>query len=101
MKFYDREKDLEYFKKYFLLEPNTINTILFVDGSKSLGKSTVIKKYIKKVEFLIRNEVLFYDVLNEIAKSTSLIEWYVINKLLRKLCSLQVFLNERSRRCTF
>ena len=54
MKFYDREKDVEYFKKYFLLEPNSI---LFVYGPKSSGKSTVIRRVIKEME---NSDVIFF-----------------------------------------
>ena len=54
MKFYDREKDVEYFKKYFLLEPNSI---LFVYGPKSSGESTVIRRVIKEME---NSDVVFF-----------------------------------------
>ncbi len=55
MKFYDREKDLEYFKKYFLLEPNSI---LFVYGPKSSGKSTILLEVIK--ELSNRDDIVFF-----------------------------------------
>ncbi len=55
MKFYDREKDLEYFKKYFLLEPNSI---LFVYGPKSSGKSTILIEVIK--ELSNRDDIVFF-----------------------------------------
>jgi AAA+ ATPase superfamily predicted ATPase len=65
MKFYDREKDVEYFKKYFLLEPNSI---LFVYGPKSSGKSTVIRRVIKEMEN--SDVVFFYYNLREYATPT-------------------------------
>ena len=65
MKFYDREKDVEYFKKYFLLEPNSI---LFVYGPKSSGKSTVIRRVIKEMEN--SDVIFFYYNLREYATPT-------------------------------
>ncbi|CAB3289806.1 protein of unknown function [Methanocaldococcus lauensis] len=46
------------------------------------------KKDVKKTEmpylkFLIKNEILFYDVINGIIKPTSLIEWFAIRELLQ------------------
>ncbi|WP_292459426.1 ATP-binding protein [Methanothermococcus sp.] len=46
MKFYNREKELNYLKTYCQLEPNSI---LFVYGPKSSGKSTVMLKVIEEL----------------------------------------------------
>ena len=55
MKFYNREKELNYLKTYCQLEPNSI---LFVYGPKSSGKSTVMRRVIKELED--SNIVFFY-----------------------------------------
>ena len=47
MKFYNREKELHFLKTYVQLEPNSI---LFVYGPKSSGKSTVMRRVIKELE---------------------------------------------------
>ncbi|AEF96722.1 ATP-binding protein [Methanotorris igneus] len=65
-KFYDREKELNYLKTYCQLLPNSI---LFVYGPKSSGKSTVMKKVIKDLEN--RGDlVFFYYNLREYATPT-------------------------------
>ncbi len=54
MKFYDREKEVEYLKTYCQLEPNSI---LFVYGPKSSGKSTVMRRVIKDLE---NSDIVFF-----------------------------------------
>ena len=54
MKFYNREKELNYLKNYVQLEPNSI---LFVYGPKSSGKSTVMRRVIKELE---NSNVIFF-----------------------------------------
>jgi len=65
MKFYDREKELKYLKTYVQLEPNSI---LFVYGPKSSGKSTVMRRVIKELEN--SNIVFFYYNLRKYATPT-------------------------------
>jgi AAA+ ATPase superfamily predicted ATPase len=60
MKFYNREKELNYLKTYCQLEPNSI---LFVYGPKSSGKSTVMRRVIKELED--SDIVFFYYNLRE------------------------------------
>ncbi|ADC68774.1 ATPase [Methanocaldococcus sp. FS406-22] len=60
MKFYNREKELQYLKTYCQLEPNSI---LFVYGPKSSGKSTVMRRVIKELED--SDIVFFYYNLRE------------------------------------
>ncbi len=55
MRYYNREKELEYLKTYCQLEPNSI---LFVYGPKSSGKSTVMKRVIKDLED--REDLVFF-----------------------------------------
>ncbi|AEF96213.1 ATP-binding protein [Methanotorris igneus] len=55
IKFYDREKELNYLKTYCQLIPNSI---LFVYGPKSSGKSTVMKRVIKDLED--REDLVFF-----------------------------------------
>ncbi|EHP86151.1 ATP-binding protein [Methanotorris formicicus] len=62
MRFYNREKELNYLKTYVQLEPNSI---LFVYGPKSSGKSTVMRRVIKELED--SNIVFFYYNLREYA----------------------------------
>jgi AAA+ ATPase superfamily predicted ATPase len=62
MKFYNREKELNYLKTYCQLEPNSI---LFVYGPKSSGKSTVMRRVIKELEN--SNIVFFYYNLRKYA----------------------------------
>ncbi|AEF95964.1 ATP-binding protein [Methanotorris igneus] len=55
IKFYDRERELNYLKTYCQLIPNSI---LFVYGPKSSGKSTVMLKVIE--EFKDRDDLVFF-----------------------------------------
>ena len=66
MKFYNREKELNYLKNYVQLEPNSI---LFVYGPKSSGKSTVM---LRVIEELSKKDdlVFFYYDLREYATPT-------------------------------
>ncbi|AEF97206.1 ATP-binding protein [Methanotorris igneus] len=64
MKFYNREKELNYLKTYCQLEPNSI---LFVYGPKSSGKSTVMRRVIKE---LSEDIVFFYYNLRKYATPT-------------------------------
>ena len=54
MKFYNREKELNYLKTYCQLEPNSI---LFVYGPKSSGKSTIMRQVIRE---LSKDEFIFF-----------------------------------------
>ena len=65
MRFYDREKELNYLKTYCQLEPNSI---LFVYGPKSSGKSTVMRRVIKELEG--SDIVFFYYNLRKYATPT-------------------------------
>ncbi|ADG13266.1 ATPase [Methanocaldococcus infernus ME] len=65
MKFYNREKEVRYLKTYCQLEPNSI---LFVYGPKSSGKSTVIRRVIKELED--SDIVFFYYNLRKYATPT-------------------------------
>ena len=62
MRFYNREKELNYLKTYCQLEPNSI---LFVYGPKSSGKSTVMRRVIKELED--SNVIFFYYNLRKYA----------------------------------
>ncbi|AIJ05232.1 ATPase [Methanocaldococcus bathoardescens] len=55
MKFYNREKELHYLKTYVQLEPNSI---LFVYGPKSSGKTTVMLRVIE--ELSKRDDLVFF-----------------------------------------
>jgi AAA+ ATPase superfamily predicted ATPase len=55
MKFYNREKELQYLKTYCQLEPNSI---LFVYGPKSSGKTTVMLRVIE--ELSKRDDLVFF-----------------------------------------
>ncbi len=65
MKFYNREKELHFLKTYVQLEPNSI---LFVYGPKSSGKSAVMRRVIKELEN--SNIVFFYYNLRKYATPT-------------------------------
>ncbi|WP_457611967.1 ATP-binding protein [Methanocaldococcus sp.] len=65
MKFYNREKEVRFLKTYCQLEPNSI---LFVYGPKSSGKSTVMLRVIKELEN--SNIVFFYYDLRRYATPT-------------------------------
>jgi len=65
MRFYNREKELHYLKTYCQLEPNSI---LFVYGPKSSGKSTVMRRVIKELEG--SDIVFFYYNLRKYATPT-------------------------------
>ena len=66
MKFYNREKELNYLKTYVQLEPNSI---LFVYGPKSSGKTTVMLRVIEELS-KNNNLVFFYYDLRKYATST-------------------------------
>jgi len=55
IKFYDRERELNYLKTYVQLLPNSI---LFVHGPKSSGKSTVMLKVIEELKD--RDDLVFF-----------------------------------------
>ncbi|XRO75086.1 ATP-binding protein [Methanocaldococcus sp. 28A] len=55
MKFYDREKEVKYLKTYCQLEPNSI---LFVYGPKSSGKTTVMLRVIEELNK--RDDIIFF-----------------------------------------
>ena len=62
MKFHHREKELNYLKTYCQLEPNSV---LFIYGPKSSGKSATIRRVIKELED--SNLVFFYYNFREYA----------------------------------
>ncbi|XRP96892.1 ATP-binding protein [Methanocaldococcus sp. 16A] len=66
MKFYNREREVNFLKNYCLLEPNSI---LFVYGPKSSGKTTVM---LRVIEELSKNDdiIFFYYDLREYATPT-------------------------------
>ena len=66
MKFYNRERELNYLKTYCQLEPNSI---LFVYGPKSSGKTTVMLRVIEELSKK-DNFVFFYYDLREYATLT-------------------------------
>jgi len=66
MKFYNRERELNYLKTYCQLEPNSI---LFVYGPKSSGKTTVMLRVIEELSKK-DNFVFFYYDLREYATPT-------------------------------
>ncbi|AIJ05152.1 ATPase [Methanocaldococcus bathoardescens] len=66
MKFYNRERELNYLKTYCQLEPNSI---LFVYGPKSSGKTTVMLRVIEELS-KNNNFVFFYYDLREYATPT-------------------------------
>ena len=57
MKFWDREKEKEWLKRYLLSEPNAI---LFVYGPKSSGKTTLLMKVIEDLKGKI--DPYYYDL---------------------------------------
>jgi len=59
MKFYDREKELKYLKTYVQLEPNSI---LFVYGPKSSGKTTVMLRVIEELSKKDDLVFFYYDL---------------------------------------
>ena len=63
MKFWDREKEKAWLKRYLQTEPNAI---LFVYGPKSSGKSTlmyqVVKELSRRKRFVKRYDVYWYDL---------------------------------------
>ena len=59
MKFYDREKELKYLKTYCQLEPNSI---LFVYGPKSSGKTTVMLRVIEELSKKDDLVFFYYDL---------------------------------------
>jgi AAA+ ATPase superfamily predicted ATPase len=59
MKFYNREKELNYLKTYCQLEPNSI---LFVYGPKSSGKTTVMLRVIEELSKMDDLVFFYYDL---------------------------------------
>ncbi len=63
MRFWDREKEKAWLKRYLQTEPNAI---LFVYGPKSSGKSTlmyqVVKELSRRKRFVKRYDVYWYDL---------------------------------------
>ena len=55
MKFYNREKELNYLKTYCQLEPNSI---LFVYGPKSSGKTAIMLRVIE--ELSKKDDLIFF-----------------------------------------
>ena len=56
MKFWDREKEKKWLKRYLQTEPNAI---LFVYGPKSSGKTTLLMKV---VEELPKEKFIYYSI---------------------------------------
>ena len=63
MEFWNREREIEYLKRYIKSEPNAI---LFVYGPKSSGKSTLLMEVIDRLmvdeEFSSTHEVYWFDL---------------------------------------
>ncbi len=59
MKYYNRERELEYLKTYCQLEPNSI---LFVYGPKSSGKSTTMLRAIDELSKKDDLVFFYYDL---------------------------------------
>ena len=59
MRFYDRKKELNYLKNYVQLEPNSI---LFVYGPKSSGKTTVMLRVIEELSKKDDLVFFYYDL---------------------------------------
>ena len=70
MKFWDREKEKEWLKRYLKSEPNAI---LFVYGPKSSGKSTllfqVVKELSKRKWFVQKYDMYWYDLRGKMISS--------------------------------
>ena len=64
MKFWDREKEKEWLKRYLKSEPNAI---LFVYGPKSSGKSTLLQKVAQEVDGKIN--FYWYDLRGKVVSS--------------------------------
>ena len=70
MKFWDREKEKEWLKRYLKSEPNAI---LFVYGPKSSGKSTLLfqvaKELSKRKWFVQKYDMYWYDLRGKMISS--------------------------------
>ncbi len=70
MKFWDREKEKEWLKRYLKSEPNAI---LFVYGPKSSGKSTLLYQAVKELSkrkwFLQKYGMYWYDLRGKMISS--------------------------------
>ena len=64
MKFWDREKEKEWLKRYLQTEPNAI---LFVYGPKSSGKTTLLMKVVK--ELSEGYKIYWYDLRGKVISS--------------------------------
>ena len=59
MKFWNREKEIKWLKKYLKTEPNAI---LFIYGPKSSGKSTLLQKIVEKLPQKDKYSIYWYDL---------------------------------------
>ncbi|CAB3290102.1 protein of unknown function [Methanocaldococcus lauensis] len=55
---------------------------LFEDKIKVDIKEIIKNNLMDEVKFLIKNEILFYDVINDIIKPTSIKKWYAIKEII-------------------
>ena len=58
MNFINRQKEMEYLQKHFASEPNSL---LFIHGPKSCGKSTLLRKVVKTLD-PEKQKVFFMDL---------------------------------------
>ncbi len=56
---------------------------LFEDMIKVDIKEIIKNNLMDEVKFLIKNEILFYDVINGIIKPTSIKKWYAIKEVIQ------------------
>ena len=94
-KFYKEEKTI---KQWVNIEKDALIYLLKSNKEKKERLLKVLSKFkeeigvdinniedeiFEDVKFLIKNEVLFYDVINGIIKPTSIIEWHAIKDVLK------------------
>ncbi len=82
MKFWDREKERNWMKKYLLSEPNAI---LFVYGPKSSGKSTLLMRVIKELarrkRFKKNYKLYWFDLRGRLVSSyENVIDMFFVDK---------------------
>ncbi len=59
MKFWDREREVKWLKRYLRTEPNAI---LFVYGPKSSGKSTLLQRVVEELSAEGKYSIYWYDL---------------------------------------
>jgi AAA+ ATPase superfamily predicted ATPase len=60
-----------------------INILKLFNNNLKIHINDIEDELINEVKFLIKNEVLFYDILNSVVRPTSIIEWHAIRELLQ------------------